>query len=271
MPEKKKFALDAAQIKPLATNRGGCIATDKITVGGHKVGYMVRDPPRNSGDSGWQFFSGTESQAYLDDADNCAIYDVNTIANYDPDVIPYLDAPMGASFERKGTSRPFVQVGGEPWKPNTPSASPTRGWPPPGFPLVEGEHVLTPAWAIHLPESFARRIENASLVLWRPGLTLWLNVWGNDRGEPQAQRLAAFKSVAAKARFAEREVVANGVTRFAYRLRDDSDHGPVESLNALIFSDEGHLQMSVYFDDPVDETKAWQLADRVVARRPQKS
>ena len=44
----KKFALAAAQIKPLVTNRGGCIATDLITVGGQKVGYMIRDKPDNS-------------------------------------------------------------------------------------------------------------------------------------------------------------------------------------------------------------------------------
>jgi hypothetical protein len=267
----KKFALDAAQIKHIATGRGRCFATDMITVRGQEVGYMVRDKPRDSSDSGWQFFSGGESQAYLDDAANTSIYDVNTVANYDSDIIPYLDAPPGCSFGRQGKAGQFVQEEGDPWKPGTPQVSPTRHWPPPGFPLVEGEYVLTPAWAIHLPESFARRIEGGALVLWRPGLTMWLNAWGNDRRESQAQRLAAFKKAASRARFAEREVVADRVTRFDYRLRDDSDNGPIESLNALIFSDDGHLQMAVYFDDPVDEIKARQLVDRVVARQAQKS
>ena len=31
---------------------------------------------------------------------NLAIYDVNTIANYDPEIIPLLDAPIGAVFVR---------------------------------------------------------------------------------------------------------------------------------------------------------------------------
>jgi hypothetical protein len=33
-------------------------------------------------------FSGDESQAYTDDPGKWALYDVNTIANYDPTIIP---------------------------------------------------------------------------------------------------------------------------------------------------------------------------------------
>jgi len=44
-------------------------------------------------DSGWVFLSGMESLAYLDEPRNLAIYDVNKIANYDPDIIRLLDAP----------------------------------------------------------------------------------------------------------------------------------------------------------------------------------
>ena len=37
--------------------------------------------------------SGLEDQDYMDEADNHGIYDVNTIANYDPTIIPLLDEP----------------------------------------------------------------------------------------------------------------------------------------------------------------------------------
>lgn len=119
---RKKFALRSDQIKPLATNRGGCIATDMITVEGCSVGYMYRHEPSNDIDSGWCFMSGRESQAYMDDAANHAIYDVNTIANYDPDIIPFLDAPTGSGFERQGRSGRFIQIEGKPWKPAKQSA-----------------------------------------------------------------------------------------------------------------------------------------------------
>jgi lipopolysaccharide/colanic/teichoic acid biosynthesis glycosyltransferase len=40
---------------------------------------------------------------------------------------------------------------------------------------------MTPEWALVLPEKFNRRIEDGSMVFWRPGLTVWINVWGNDK------------------------------------------------------------------------------------------
>lgn len=79
---------------------GGCIATDAITVEGEKIKFMYRDTPHNKLDSGWQFFSGTETQEYLDNPKNSAVYDVNTIANYDAAIITYLNLPIGTELER---------------------------------------------------------------------------------------------------------------------------------------------------------------------------
>jgi hypothetical protein len=100
---KKRFKLSQDQIKRLLKrNYGGCIASDRITVDGARVGYMTRDKPTRAEDSGWLFTAGDETQDYMDDADNFAVYDVNTIANYDRDIIPFLDASVGSSFERIG-------------------------------------------------------------------------------------------------------------------------------------------------------------------------
>ncbi len=100
MAKEKKFKLSADEIVKMVEGRSGCIATDKITVDGMKVGYMFRDDPYNDWDSGWQFFSGTETDEYVDEADNLCRYAVNTIANYDPAIIPYLDLPIGTELER---------------------------------------------------------------------------------------------------------------------------------------------------------------------------
>ncbi|MCF6191014.1 MAG: DUF2185 domain-containing protein [Cocleimonas sp.] len=96
----KKFKLKAEDIKDLAKNRGGCIATDEILVKGRKVGYMYRDEPHNEMDSGWCFLAGDESDEYMDTTENHGVYDVNTIANYDPDIIKFLDYPEGSYFLR---------------------------------------------------------------------------------------------------------------------------------------------------------------------------
>lgn len=109
---KKQFRLRADQIRPLVSGKGGCIATDLITVGGHMVGYMYREEPDSEMDSGWRFFAGIESQEYVDAPENHEVYDVNTIANYDPDIIPFLDAPFGSAFERALGTGGFVEVEG---------------------------------------------------------------------------------------------------------------------------------------------------------------
>ena len=96
----KKYKLEAQQIRPLATGRGGCIASDRITVDGMPVGYMYRKEPINEFDSGWAFLAGDETQAYMDEPECHGIYDVNTIANYDPHIILFLDAPEGSEFAR---------------------------------------------------------------------------------------------------------------------------------------------------------------------------
>ena len=71
---------------------------------------MYREAPDNDIDSGWRFFSGTESQDYADDATNTSLYEVNTIANYDSAIIPYLDSPFGTQLERVAGTSEFQVV-----------------------------------------------------------------------------------------------------------------------------------------------------------------
>ena len=99
-PRNKAFKIPGDQIKRLIPSMGGCYASGRITVDGMKVGYMYREEPAHDVDSGWHFFSGDESQEYADNADNFAIYEVNTICNYDPAIMRYLDAPYGSAFGR---------------------------------------------------------------------------------------------------------------------------------------------------------------------------
>jgi len=97
---KKIFKISADQLEELISDAGACIATDKITVEGMPVGFMYREEQMDALDNGWRFFSGTEDQEYVDNPDNSGIYNTNTIANYDPAIIPYLDLPEGTELER---------------------------------------------------------------------------------------------------------------------------------------------------------------------------
>ena len=73
-----------------------------------------REEPRDEVDSGWCFSAGTESQKFMDNPANHAVYDVNTIANYDPEIIPLLEAPAGTAFQRDRSSGKFVPVDFQP-------------------------------------------------------------------------------------------------------------------------------------------------------------
>lgn len=106
---EKKFYLSKEAIQKIIEPMGACCASDKITVQGMPVGYMYREEPCFDADSGWRFFSGTESQEYVDNPDNLMIYDVNTIVNYDTSIIPYLDMHFGIELER-GTNNEFIVI-----------------------------------------------------------------------------------------------------------------------------------------------------------------
>ena len=88
---------------------GGCYATDKILVDGMKVGYMSCSEPEGACHSGWTFMSGTETQEYADDPNNWALYEVNTVVNYDKSIIPYLNSPFKTAYGRDVKTDVFIE------------------------------------------------------------------------------------------------------------------------------------------------------------------
>lgn len=79
----------------------GCIVSNRITKDGYKVGYMYREEASDVyPDSGWRFFAGDEDEEYSNDPDNFAIFNLNTICNYDQDIIKYLELSIGTYLIR---------------------------------------------------------------------------------------------------------------------------------------------------------------------------
>ena len=65
------------------------------------------------------FFAGDESQEYVDNPTNSTIYDINAIANYDPDIVAILDAPAPAAYQRSGRGEQFATVRTQPSRTKT--------------------------------------------------------------------------------------------------------------------------------------------------------
>ena len=108
-------AEDMKNLLPDWEEASGCIATNRITVEGCKVGYCYREKPDGDWDSGWRFTAGDESDEYMDDPNNAGIYGLNSICNDDPDIIALLHTPAPCAFERDKNGV-FQQI--KDWKPN---------------------------------------------------------------------------------------------------------------------------------------------------------
>ncbi len=96
-------------------NGEGCMVSDKITKESFKVGYMYREEPvAGYPDSGWRFLAGNEDDDYMNNSNNYHIFSLNTICNYDKDIIPYLKSKIGSSYIRIDNSKFELDDGEKP-------------------------------------------------------------------------------------------------------------------------------------------------------------
>jgi hypothetical protein len=123
----------------------------------------------------------------------------------------------------------------------------------PDYPVVSGDFVLIKGWRIDLPEKFNRRVEDGSLVLWRPDLTFWINVWNNDHQRSIEELLQKILLDVSPARSDEQIERVGGVSRLTYELAEQDlgrEQPGYRSINGYVISDEGYVQISAYYDTP---------------------
>ena len=126
----------------------------------------------------------------------------------------------------------------------------------PDYPVVEGEYQMTKEWSIYLPGRFNRRFEEGELVIWKPGFTLWIVVWRNDKGETIQQRLEWLKRGTSRLAFNAEEIIEPGVSRYAYRLSESSDDERRPAFYCFAIGGVGHVQVAAYFDVEEDAALA---------------
>ena len=248
MTQKQYRLAGTALRRLLRKNRGGGIVSDRISVDGCRVGYMERVEPVSKEDSGWLFAAGDESDAYMADASRMAVFDLNCVANFDRAVVPWLDAAVGSAFACRTPDGTLerVQEGGAP-----------------RFPVVSGDYAMTNDWSVTLPGEFFERIEDESLVLWRPAHTIWTLVWGLPPNVSRSGQVANLvKQREAEATELEVDETADRHA-ISYRLDSVQEGATVHALYGFVVSDRGYVQMAQYLDIVEDVERAREILQSV--------
>ncbi|MCB9001179.1 MAG: DUF2185 domain-containing protein [Bacteroidales bacterium] len=105
-----KYKIKPEDVKEIVAGTRYCYASDRVSVDGLPVGYMYREKPEDEDDSGWRFYSGTETEEYVEDEYHFMMFDLNYIANCDPTIVPYLKTKVGAELERVSGTDKFQPV-----------------------------------------------------------------------------------------------------------------------------------------------------------------
>jgi hypothetical protein len=233
----KKYKLEAKDIQRMVPSMGGVFASDMITLEGKKVDYMVRQEPEREADSGWIMYGGGETQEYIDDPTNVSIWDINTLANYDPEIIPFLTYPTGTEVERNDEGvLELIDLEAE--RPAVVLLQP----------IDDGFVKITENWSFDIKSRLLRRLENSSLVVWKPGLTIWMNAY-NSNDLSLEQRIESVMSTRSEAAFDAKELKTNELTKMSYRLIEEGEEGDQPSAYIFGFTEKYEVHLTIYYDD----------------------
>jgi hypothetical protein len=143
------------------------------------------------------------------------------------------------------------------------------------FPTVEGEFSLIPHWSFTLPGLFNYRLERTnmepnrevlSIVIWRPGVTIWIEPWNLPKPSATVPRLKHYRDVMSGDAFEIEEQTQGAVVGLSYRLTEDHKGRTVHAYYACGFTEERQLQISIYLDDEADLALAKELWKSIKAQ-----
>ncbi len=118
---------------------------------------------------------------------------------------------------------------------------------------------ISEEWWIGLDESYKTRVEDGSLVLWRPERTVWISIWNDRDGRTPRDRLAhwvAERDIRAADLFQESD---GDLLRHGYLLAEPEETGGDRlGLYSYTVSTSSTVQMACYFD--LQEDLGWATA-----------
>ncbi|MCW1916540.1 hypothetical protein OJ996_23335 [Luteolibacter sp. GHJ8] len=129
----------------------------------------------------------------------------------------------------------------------------------PDFPVIEGKYQMTDNWSVTLDQKHNRRIEEGSLVIWRPGFTIWTRVWNLKEGETAEERLKSLRADISKEATDVVESRDSMPLRLSYRLKEKSEDDRQAAFYGVAVSASGHVHVAIYFDDAKDLKTAQEI------------
>ncbi len=79
-------------------NAGGCICTKSIFNGKTPIKWCFRVESVAPEDNGWRFIGKSDSESYINIAENNVFLDFNTLANINPSILMLYHMPVGTDL-----------------------------------------------------------------------------------------------------------------------------------------------------------------------------
>ena len=104
---------EPSEMKCYIKGAGGSIVSKSILNGTSKLKWLFREESEHG--NGWIAFGDTDTQEYVNNAENMAIVDFNTLANIEPAVLNVFYMPVGSDleFREDKSGKYFVDTGTE--------------------------------------------------------------------------------------------------------------------------------------------------------------
>lgn len=122
----------------------------------------------------------------------------------------------------------------------------------PDFPVIEDTYQMTKEWAVLLPTPFNRRIEGGDLIIWKPGFTIYIAVWNNDRNLSVDKLFDQVKSGISPDATDVLSESQGDILYFSYRLNEESGDNRAAAFYCYAVSSNGYVQAAMYFDSEND-------------------
>lgn len=108
---------------------------------------------------------------------------------------------------------------------------------------------ISAEWWIGLDDSYRERVDDGSLVFWRPERTVWINIWKDADGRTPRERLDGWRANRAPDAADLYETEDHGLLRYGYLLEEPEDEGGHRlGVYSFTVGASSTVQMACYFD-----------------------